>query len=161
LQLQAHDISQSVTAGESIESVIESVNLNEKFNQILEDMKQRNTYDPSEDNSYKNLTKLLDDDSNQNGNEDIEMLQTDFVIPTDPFSKMEIINPVRNKNCQHLYDKEQFFKVFESRPRNRFASISFFIIMKLQLLYLVPSSALLLDVLIRRSPLMTLKTMLA
>lgn len=103
-----------------IESVIESVNLTEKFNQLLENLKKGNTYDPFKDDCYKNLAKLLDDDTNQNANDDIEMLQTDFVIPIDPFSKIEIVNPVRNKTCNHIYDKEQFFTIFESRPRNRF-----------------------------------------
>ena len=104
---------------QSIEDMIESANLSEKFNEVLNDLKRANSYDPLNDGQYKNLVHLLGDDQ-QESNEDVEMLQTDFVIPNDPFSRMEIVNPVRNKNCNHLYDKEQFLKIFETRPRNRF-----------------------------------------
>src|SRR5699024_6847158 len=86
---QVHGLSQNLSEEDPIESIIESANLSEKFAEVLEELKQANAYDPLSDDQYKNLHHLLLDDQQEGANEDCEMLQTDFVIPNDPFSRME------------------------------------------------------------------------
>lgn len=105
-----------------IEELLESADLKEQYNQMLDQLKAESTYNPFEDDQYKNLLNLLGEENNvEDDGEGLEMLETDFTIPIDPFGKQEISNPVRNKVCKHLYDKDNFIATFENIGR-RFVS---------------------------------------
>lgn len=121
---QAVGLSQSVSDDQDIEGMLEAANLEEKLEEVMNQLKASDNFNPTEDKQYKDLLNLLSESSNTGENEDFEMLETEFTIPIDPFSKKEVVIPVRNKTCGHLYDKESFTNMFDARPRNRFVSVS-------------------------------------
>lgn len=117
------NLSQSLSNDQEIEEVLEAANLEEKYEEVMSQLKELDNFDPTEDKQFKDLLNLLDENVNAGENEDFEMLETEFTIPIDPFSKQEVVVPIRNKTCGHLYDKDSFFNRFESLPRNRFVSV--------------------------------------
>ncbi|KAJ6225343.1 hypothetical protein RDWZM_003888 [Blomia tropicalis] len=103
-----------------IAKYIEQIPYQAIFCQYLENLKSNQTeFDLNNDQSYTTLTQILDmTTEDQDAKIDLMEESTQFQIPIDPFMKIPISIPVRNMKCKHVYDKEQFFKIFESRPRN-------------------------------------------
>lgn len=103
--------------------MLEAANLDEKYKEVMRELNEADNFEPTQDKQYKDLLKLLVEESNNfEENDDVEMLETAFTIPVDPFSKQAVVIPVRNTTCGHLYDKESFLKMFETRPKNRLVS---------------------------------------
>jgi len=87
-----------------------------------------------EDNDkYKQLMEILNEFTNdsQEDNPKNELNEEEFFaieseeqrIPIDPFSKTEIVNPVKNKKCHHIYDKEQLRLVLLSKSSGKLRSL--------------------------------------
>lgn len=117
------NLSQSVSEDQEIEGMLEAANLEEKYEEVMNQLKELDNFDPTENKQFKDLLNLLAENNSAGENEDFEMLETEFTIPIDPFSKKEVVIPVRNKTCGHIYDKDSFSNMFESRPRNRFVLV--------------------------------------
>lgn len=54
-------------------------------------------------------------DNEENDNYDDIISTNQFVPPTDPISKEPIKNPVKNKKCGHIYDKDTITKMLSHR----------------------------------------------
>ena len=112
------------TLEQSIEEFVDSADIEKRLSDTLSRFQAESKYEPLQDEGYKTLLSLTKNDDEAAGeNGEIEMMETEFFIPIDPFSRKPIVIPVKNKNCGHLYDKDQFYTIFESRNRNRFVVV--------------------------------------
>ena len=121
--LQAQGLSQNVSNDQEIDDMLAAADLDKRYKDVMTQLEESDDFDPTEDKQFKDLLNLLTEENNNFDDNDIEMLETEFTIPIDPFSKKAVVIPVRNKTCGHLYDKESFFSMFETRPRNRLVGV--------------------------------------
>lgn len=99
--------------------------IEQEFDEHFQQSLQNNTFDINNHDAYRKLLRWIDDDdhheSEQNISDDVEMMESEeFTIPIDPICRTEINIPIRNKQCGHLYDKENLFNLFTN---NRFVNI--------------------------------------
>lgn len=99
--------------------------IEQEFDEHFQQSLQNNTFDINNHDAYRKLLRWIDDDdhheSEQNISDDVEMMESEeFTIPIDPICRTEINIPIRNKQCGHLYDKENLFNLFRN---NRFVII--------------------------------------
>lgn len=92
---------------EKAEELIGQTEIETIFEKIYDNLKKNSTLNINENQDYKNFLEYIGE-----ANEDLEMLEQEFTIPIDPITRTEINIPVRNKKCNHLYDKENFLKLF-------------------------------------------------
>ncbi|KAH9388811.1 hypothetical protein TYRP_008158 [Tyrophagus putrescentiae] len=118
LEIHAQGLSQNVSNDQEIDDMLAAADLDKRYKDVMTQLEESDDFDPTEDKQFKDLLNLLTEENNNFDDNDIEMLETEFTIPIDPFSKKAVVIPVRNKTCGHLYDKESFFSMFETRPRN-------------------------------------------
>ena len=75
---------------------------------------------------YLTLNKfllILDADGNgrpQLDDDDIEMTQDDINV-IDPFTKRRMTDPMKNKVCGHVYDRESVISVLKMNKNTRYA----------------------------------------
>lgn len=85
-------------------------------NEFNEQMEEEFFDNLTNDPDYNKLMEILGPDSeevtSQEVDEDIEMVETDFQIPKDPITRRAIEDPVRNKSCKHIYERETFLSMF-------------------------------------------------
>jgi len=121
-----------------------NANVNQIFDENLAQIRDQNNTIREDDENYKQLIEILNEftsdslEGNQNNDsndDELMTLETEQRIPIDPFSKKEIVNPVKNKKCLHIYDKEQLKQVLESRLPNN-ARIRYSLIQFLSLLFI-------------------------
>jgi hypothetical protein len=121
-----------------------NANVNQIFDENLAQIKDQNNTIREDDENYKQLIEILNEftsdslEGNQNNDsndDELMTLETEQRIPIDPFSKKEIVNPVKNKKCLHIYDREQLKQVLESRLPNN-ARIRYYFIQFLSLLFI-------------------------
>lgn len=80
------------------------------------------------DNGYKQFAKILDQSlrNNKESSSEEELQEVGDtglrMVPVDPFTNKEIVNPVRNTQCNHLYDRDGIKAYMESRQRARYES---------------------------------------
>lgn len=74
----------------------------------------------SRDAMVKNLKQLLQQ-SDSLEDDDLE-IETggEETIPIDPFTNKEVVNPVKNTKCGHIYDKDGILAFISSRPNPRY-----------------------------------------
>jgi hypothetical protein len=121
-----------------------NANVNQIFDENLAQIRDQNNTIREDDENYKQLIEILNEftsdslEGNQNNDsndDELMTLETEQRIPIDPFSKKEIVNPVKNKKCHHIYDREQLKQVLESRLPNN-ARIRYSLIQFLSLLFI-------------------------
>lgn len=70
-----------------------------------------------------NFIILAFDKSSQNADDtmddDIQFTQNEINV-IDPFSKKRMVDPVKNKVCNHVYDKNTVEEVLKMNPRTRY-----------------------------------------
>lgn len=86
------------------------------FKKKLKEQPKRN---PEDHPKFKELSVVLGA-APRREDEDIEDMDTaPEQIPIDPFNQREIINPVKNKRCGHVYDRESIQEMINSIQTGR------------------------------------------
>lgn len=93
---------------EIAENIITQSEIESKFETIYDNLKQQ-TSNEAESQDYKQFLESIGE------SKDLQILSQDFTIPTDPITLKEINSPVRNKKCNHVYDKESFLEMIKTR----------------------------------------------
>ncbi|XP_051157726.1 E3 SUMO-protein ligase NSE2-like [Leptopilina boulardi] len=82
----------------------------------------KNRYLVDFDRQVKELLKDADggnnDNNDEDGDDDLQFTQ-DTVNVIDPFTKKRMTDPVKNKTCGHVYDRESVTAMLKVNPRTR------------------------------------------
>lgn len=72
-----------------------------------------------EDLQYVNNTTQSEMQGNQSVVDGVGFTEESFTIPTDPITKNQIKDPVRNRLCNHVYDKSSIMESISMNSRIR------------------------------------------
>lgn len=113
-QSQLLQLSRSFSSEENtINQVLSEANLDENYLSVLQQIQQVHMIVPENDDSYRALLKYVE--VQEQNDEEVEMLESDFTIPNDPYTGRPIEVPIRNKKCNHLYCKIGFEESFGNK----------------------------------------------
>ncbi|UXI18200.1 hypothetical protein NH340_JMT04143 [Sarcoptes scabiei] len=95
----------------SVSDIVENL-----YSNAVEQFQTGSNFNLDDNEDYKKLINLITDQENPpDETDEIEMLATEFSIPIDPISKVAIVFPLRNKRCNHHYDRESFMNLIQTQ----------------------------------------------